>query len=214
MAPLPARASSPLRREHLYPRRRRRRRRPRPHSRGRGSGRNESIGHGSSEVILVARLPLLLEPTGVERGRLQRANRPTDWGALRGKRGSPGWGAGPRQVKRDPAPGGLPGPAGFYLSPRAEWGAERTRPEAQRPVQPVRTGGRTREARGAGHRVGGAPVRWGVGRGGRVLGSGESGARAVMRAQARRSPLRPPRRPWEAQRAAHCPQGNTFWGAE
>lgn len=41
----------------------------------------------------MAWLPLLPEPTGVERGRLQQADGPTDWGTLWGGQGGnrAGW---------------------------------------------------------------------------------------------------------------------------
>lgn len=75
----------------------------------------------------MARLPLLPGPTGVERGRLQQADGPTDWGTLGGKAGGhrAGWPAPAVEeglrVSRPPA-------AGWFLlvaSRRAERGARR-----------------------------------------------------------------------------------------
>lgn len=216
MAPLPAPRLLPFAERTSLSRRRRRR--PGPHSRGLGSGRNESIGRGSSEVILVAWLPLLPEPTGVERGRLQQADGPTDWGTLWGEQGGTGLGGRPLQMKRDSGSPGRRAPADFYLLPRAEWSAEnevRSPSPESCPTSPrgnsapllgqgaasVGLGSQDEglpTPRGPAHRALSFPpipdsaLQWGIRRAGRVLGSRvEWGASRSGGAQAHRFPVPP-----------------------
>lgn len=189
----------------------------------------------------MAWLPLLPEPTGVER-EAAAGRRTHGLGDVVGRAGGTGLGGRPLQMKRDAGSPGRRAPADFYLLPRAEWSAERTRAEAQaqravlppleatvhvcwgRGPAPVRLGSQDEglpTPRGPAHRALSFPpvpdsaLRWSIRRAGRVLGSRvEGGARRAGGAQAPGFPFLPPRRPSEVQKEAHCLPGNTFLGAE
>lgn len=124
--------------------------------------------------------------------------------ALRGKRGVTGLGGW--------APAGEGGP-GAPRPPRAGWfllvaprGVGRGGNEARSPETRPAPGEAAAHARsdrgppprGAGHRVGGSGGAWGGGA--RFSAPGRAGRTRSGGAQARRSPLRPPRRPWRSRK--------------